>query len=394
VKICLLCNEYPPVRAGGIGRVTHNLAHSLVDAGHQVRVIGLSMENDPVRESESDGGVLVSRIKVRKTRGAWILGRYKLYRTLATWASQGLIDIVETPDYEGAVGGWPSLPVPVVARLHGSSSYFAVEMGSRPDHLTFFLERASLRRADFICSTSRYTAEKTKDLFKLRGPEAVVVHNATAVSHGTYSTRVPGRVVFSGTLTEKKGVISLIRAWRTVVLECPDARLDIFGKGGRIDTGGSMEEHLIACLPAEIRHTVHFHGHVALAELRSRFQSATVAVFPSYAEAFALAPMEAMAEGCPTIYSRRSSGAELIDHGKDGLLVDPDHPDEIASAIVRVLRNPAVATALGAAGKKRIEDHFSPSKMLEQNIQFYRDCVRSHRTPPLKRTSAVVRAVR
>ncbi len=391
MKICLLCNEYPPVRVGGIGRTTHNLAHSLVEAGHQVRVIGLSMENDPVPSFESDGGVLVSRIKMRRTRGAWILGRYQLYRTLSDWVDRGLIDIAETPDYEGAVGGWPALRVPVVARLHGSSSYFAVEMGRQPDRLTFFLERASLRRANFICSTSRYTAEKTTSLFQLHGPEAVVVHNATSVSNGQQPERVRGRVVFSGTLTEKKGVISLIRAWPSVVRECPDAHLDVFGKGGRVDGGGSMEAYMVSCLPAEIRETVHFRGHVELSELRSSFRSATVAVFPSYAEAFALAPMEAMAEGCPTIYSRRSSGSELIHHGVDGLLVEPDHPGEIADAIVRVLKEPALASALGAAGRRRIEDHFSPRKMLEQNIEFYRECVRSYHASPLHPSSTVVR---
>src|SRR5204863_7042035 len=100
--------------------------------------------------------------------------RLRLYRAVARWARQGKIDLVEVPDWEGWVAGWPRLPIPVVARLHGSSSYFAAEMQQRTAKLTFAIERASLRRADFWCSTSRYTAERTRRLFALTaGPHAV-----------------------------------------------------------------------------------------------------------------------------------------------------------------------------------------------------------------------------
>ncbi len=62
-------------------------------------------------------------------------------------------------------------------------------------------------------------------------------------------------------------------------------------------------------------------------------------MFPSYAEAFALAPLEAMAAGCPTVYSQRGSGPELIENNRDGLLVEPDQPGEIAETIIRVLED-------------------------------------------------------
>ncbi len=40
---------------------------------------------------------------------------------------------------------------------------------------------------------------------------------------------------------------------------------------------------------------------------------------------------------CTSIYSRRGSGPELIEDGRDGLLIEPDRPDEIAEAIIRLL---------------------------------------------------------
>ena len=46
---------------------------------------------------------------------------------VSAWAREGAIDLVEVPDWEGWVAGWPRLPVPVVARLNGSVAYFAAE---------------------------------------------------------------------------------------------------------------------------------------------------------------------------------------------------------------------------------------------------------------------------
>ncbi len=84
-----------------------------------------------------------------------------------------------------------------------------------------------------------------------------------------------------------------------------------------------------------------------------------MAVFPSYAEAFAIAPLEAMAWGCPTIYSQRGSGPELIRHGDDGWLVDPDQTSDLSQAISRLLKDDVLANRLGTQGRRRIEERFT-----------------------------------
>jgi len=121
--------------------------------------------------------------------------------------------------------------------------------------------------------------------------------------------------------------------------------------------------------------TIHFHGHVDRAKLIGTLLSARLAVFPSYAEAFAIAPLEAMACGCPTIYSRRGSGPELIEDGRDGLLIEPDRPEEIAEAIIRLLTDDNLARRLRVAGRERVRKNFSTPILLARNEAFYRDCL-------------------
>jgi glycosyltransferase involved in cell wall biosynthesis len=122
-----------------------------------------------------------------------------------------------------------------------------------------------------------------------------------------------------------------------------------------------------------------FHGHVDREELARALDTASVAVFPSYAEAFAFAPMEAMASGCATVYSLRGSGPELITDGMDGLLVEPSDPGKIAGAVIRLLTDADLRLRLGSAGRRRIAESFSMPVLLPANEAFYRDVIERFR---------------
>jgi glycosyltransferase involved in cell wall biosynthesis len=239
----------------------------------------------------------------------------------------------------------------------------------------FWLEKLSLRRADYWSSVSRYTAEKTRRLFNLRsGPDAIL-YNPVELAEPNHDPRDNRDVLFSGTLTEKKGVVPLFQAWPAVLRACPDARLHIYGKDRTTSAGRSMQEHLVSLLSDDELASVSFHGHVDRAELFRRLRQARLAIFPSYAEAFALAPLEAMACGCPTISSNRGAGVEMMRDGVDGLLVDPDRPEQIAEAVTNVLRDDSLAERIGDRGRKRIEECFSIDKLVAKNEAFFRRCI-------------------
>ncbi len=324
MKICFICNEYPPGPHGGIGTMTQVLARALVKNGHEVRSIGIYPSWYDAPQSQNDHGVQLTRMPERKHPLGWIASRYQLFQQVKrSGRAQGLIDVVELPDYQGLAAGWKALPVPVVARLHGSLAYFANELNRPIDKTTFWLERSSLRRVDFVSSVCRYTAEMTGRVFKLPMDSTEILYNPVETPAASAAApRSSNRVIFSGTLTGKKGIVSLIKAWPLVVKSLPTAELHVFGKDGRSNDGGSMQSYLSAMLNGE-RPSVHFRGHVTRQELFDTYSTAAAAVFPSYAEAFAVAPLEAMAVGCPTIFSSRGSGPELLTHEREGLLVSP-----------------------------------------------------------------------
>ena len=374
MKLGFVCGEYPPFPHGGIGTLVQTLGRALVAGGHSVRVTGLYPDVRDVQH-EFNHGVEVWRLPQSKRRLGWIDDRRRLFRQLQDWAGAGALDLIEVPDWQGWAAHWPALAVPVITRLHGSETYFAAEMNRSGRRITAYLEGRSLRRSDFWCSVSHYTAGRTKALFGLQADATAILPNPVPVAPATpWAARRPGVVVFSGTLTEKKGVIPLIDAWRTVVARVPDATLHMLGKDGVAPGGGSMREFLQQRLGDAANSGVHFAGHVAREVVLRHLRDATVAVFPSYAEAFAIAPLEAMSVGCPTIASARGSGPELIDNDVDGLTVNPHQPAEIAQALCRLLSNESAAAAMGERGRRTIADRFSLEVLLPKNVAFYDHC--------------------
>ena len=303
-----------------------------------------------------------------------IRARVLLYSHVAAWAENGEIDLVEAPDAEGWVAFWPKLPVPVVVKAHGSGSYFAREMNKPVSRLGFFLENAAFRRADYWTSVSRYAGDRTREIFDTRPYDAVHHNPVNVAPQYPASARSRNKVVFTGTLTAKKGVLQLAKAWEQVVRQRPDAELHILGKDLR-QGAESMRARMIAGMPADGVASIKFHGHLPLEQVWAALQEARVAVFPSYAETFGLAPMESMAHGCPTIYSTRTCGPELMESERDALLVDPGSPAEIAHAILRVLSDDELADRLSHQGWQHVQENFGVEAVAPNMDNFYTRCM-------------------
>lgn len=380
MRICFVCSEYPPGRHGGIGTFTQVLGRSLARTGHEVRVVGAYPGADPNPAYGEDRGVRVWRLREPTGRLGWVRARLAIFRLVAEWARNGEIDIVEVPDWMGPAAWWPRLPVPVVTRMNGSASFYAQELGRRMSRTNLLLERSSLRRSDFLSSSSRYTANVTERLFGLPAGGSTVLPNPVELpsdsSRGLESRSV-NRVIFTGTLTEKKGVVTLIRAWPMVRAAYPDAELHLFGKDSQTDSGESMKDRLLGMLGDEQRFSVTFHGHVTREELFAELGRAAVAVFPSHSEAFGIAVIESMVLGCPTVFSRRAAGPEVVRDGVDGLLVEPSDPKSIADAVVRILGDGELAQRLGEGGRVRVREEFTVEVQLPRNERFYAACIAS-----------------
>ena len=379
MNLCFVCNEYPPGPHGGIGTCTQVLGHALVAAGHSARVIGYYPPDYPAPDYEDDHGVRVWRLRGTTSPVQQVRGRIRLFRQIRQWARAGEIDLVEVPDYQGMAAFWPRLDIPVITRANSSTKLAPAHPDDLFSQRALLLERASLRRSDAWCAVSQYLADAIQSQLGLP-PARAVLHNAIEIPPDLPDhPRHPAEVVFSGTLEANKGIIALIRAWNEVIGAAPEAVLHLYGKDGQFGHG-SMREHLLTLLSDQARDSVVFHDHVPRDVLFRALQTAQAAVFPSYYEAFAFAPLEAMANGCPTIFTKRASGPELVEDGVNGLLVNPDHPAEIAAAIQRLIQDGELAKRIGNAGRDQVREKYAADVLFPKNERFYAMCLSAFRS--------------
>lgn len=105
-----------------------------------------------------------------------------------------------------------------------------------------------------------------------------------------------------------------------------------------------------------------FTGFVSEATLAELYARAAAFAMPSRGEGFGLVYLEAMRAGKPCVAARTGAAAEIVVGGETGLLVDPLDVDEIAAALGRLLAFPAAARAMGEAGRRRLEQGFTPER--------------------------------
>ena len=178
--------------------------------------------------------------------------------------------------------------------------------------------------------------------------------------------RVPGRLVAMASAdTPMKGVATLLEALAKLRTE-RDVSLVLVTKPAQ----GGRTEQLIDQLG--LHDAVEFRHGLSDAELVELMGSAEVACVPSLYEGFSLPTAELMACETPLVVSRAGAIPEVV--GEDGecaLLVPPGDVQELAGAIATLLDDPERRAAMGAAGRRRVEEKFSWRAVAEATVAAY-----------------------
>ena len=113
-----------------------------------------------------------------------------------------------------------------------------------------------------------------------------------------------------------------------------------------------------------IEREVSFAGALVVDQVRQLMQSATVFCLPckvtenNDADALPTVLLEALACGLPSISTSISGVPEIIDSGRDGILVSSENPGELAEQVERLLGSSGLRRTFSAAGRKKAEEKF------------------------------------
>jgi glycosyltransferase involved in cell wall biosynthesis len=186
--------------------------------------------------------------------------------------------------------------------------------------------------------------------------------------------QVPGRImVTSSSDVPMKGLVPLLEALAKLRTE-REVELLVIGRpteGGRV--ARTIER--LGLAPA-----VRCVSGISDDELAGLYAEAEVAVVPSLYEGFSLPAIEAMACGVPLVATTGGALPEVVGaDGETGLLVTPDDPEALASAIRRVLDDPELAARLGQGGRQRVLGRFTWEATARGTAEQYRMVLDEHR---------------
>lgn len=229
---------------------------------------------------------------------------------------------------------------------------------------------AVLKRYDHIIAVSPFVESYLRLKHCFPG-EIRVIPNA--IPPLPASVRVPetfpktGCVTFGccGSPGPLKNVSAALDAFFRVHKELPNSRLLVYG------AGWEAKKFQYAHLPIEFRGAQQ-HS-VFLRELGSQID---IWVHPSRIETHGLAMCEAIQAGCPVIAGRASGAVSwTLDYGRAGILVDIENPSEVAQAMLGLVHTRELALDLVAYGRQMISDRFSPNRVVQMHLDYYRDII-------------------
>lgn len=190
-----------------------------------------------------------------------------------------------------------------------------------------------------------------------------------------FRERPSGRSAFTvsivGRITPLKGHTFFLEAMAKVIRQMPYVRVRIIGDAPA-SKQAYKERLLLLVQRLGIADRVEFLGNRR--DIPLLLDQSDVLVLSTVThEAFGRVIVEAQAVGVPVVATKVGGVVDIIDHEKTGLLVLPRDPDAMASAVIRILKDPKLADAMILAARRRVEERYTLEKMAAATIKVYEE---------------------
>ena len=212
-----------------------------------------------------------------------------------------------------------------------------------------------LKRASFICCISDFCRSQGMIYAPMsKWNRMHIVHCGVepALIEPVTHQQTGRRLLYTGRLAAVKGLPILLESLVTLKANHPELLLTVVGDGA----DRQSLEQLTAQLG--LANHVNFVGYQSQAKVRQYMQETDVFVLPSFAEGVPVSLMEALAAAVPVVTTQIAGVGELVENGVSGYLVPPGNAQLLAERIDRLLSDPALRTAFGAAGRVKVAEEF------------------------------------
>lgn len=395
MRICRLVWKFPRAEkiSYGLGPNFYYISKEQVEYGFEVDTIALRIKDQP-RYEEIDG------IKVHRVEPPYNINAM---RELSRLHSDKPFDIVHA---HGTCGiSYPILRFkirkPLVVHSHGSALGMALHNFSPPPVLSvkefsrsrirewvaILRQRIYWQQADMLIAVSHALKKEIEELYHISGSKIEVAYNGVDTSLfkkmgntqefkrrlGLEDKRI---ILYVGHFGFRKGILYLVDAMNRILQEERDAFLLCVG-GTPEWLGTDIYWRVLAkkLKDSNLQKHSKLIGQVPHQQLPNYYSMADVFAFPSLYEAMGKVIVEAMACETPVVASRVGGIVEIIDNGKNGLLMRPRDPRDIEKSILTVLQDKKLARKLAGRGRQTVESRFTWKNTVEQISMAYQKMI-------------------
>ena len=200
-------------------------------------------------------------------------------------------------------------------------------------------------------------------------PEPVELEDGTVLTSDDQIVTFVNR-----SLEPYRGCHTMLRAIPHLQRLAPEAKLLIVGSTSGVSYGsacpeGEWKDMFLKEIKGQYDPSrVHFVGKVPYTKFLPILQHSKVHVYLTYPFVLSWSLLEAMSCGCAVVGSATAPVQEVIDHGRNGLLVDFFDPKQLAEAIAELLTNRNLAQTLGQAARSTVMQRFRLEACVQQQL--------------------------
>ena len=378
MNIAFITPEYPIAsfqgNIGGIGTFTKNLAEQLVNNNCKVTVFIYSQSKDEIRVKN---GVEIHLVQKKMIKGiTWYSNRKYFNKYVNKVILKNNIQIIEAPEWTGFTA-FMKFHCPLVIRLHGSDTYFCDLEKRKVKFKNKFFEKKALLGATKIIGVSNFVSQRTQELFRLK-KEIPTIYNAINTLKFTpnHQNIKPKSLLYFGTIVRKKGVLEIAKMFTQLVEQDNEVTLTLLGKDNiDIFTGTSTLRMMNELLSEKAKQKTTYIKAVPYEEVLQYIAQAAIVLLPSFAEAFPMTWLEAMAMEKKLVTSNIGWANELMIDGETGFMIYPKNTEDFVKRVKNLLDDNAELNKIGLYARLHIQKNFNQKESVLKNMYFYKKMI-------------------
>ncbi|MDB6065458.1 MAG: hypothetical protein JWR26_1666 [Pedosphaera sp.] len=267
------------------------------------------------------------------------------------------------------------LDVPIACVLQGEDTFLDLLPDSHRA-LTWKTLAERCEDIDVFIPPTHYFGNRMRERLNLPADRVRVIYDGISLAGYDEAPTANGPVLgYFARMCREKGLDTLVEAFILLKERNRVKNLKLKVGGGC----GPSDEPFVDALRDRLKAKVflddaQFFPNVDRAGKLAFFRSLSVFSVPAlYGEAFGLYIIEALASGVPVVQPRHAAFPELVELSGGGVICEPGDPKALADALEPLLLDPAKARALGAAGRKSVEERFNVGQMARDNLRVYEE---------------------